>query len=259
MIIVEYKKLLFRIKHVWFADDSDINKILENDKTSSLIYLHGIYNPLKIDGSVLKEQYTITKNLNISLEEMEENLSKSLSRSIKRGSKRNVTIETYYEIDSVKMHFSKLDSLYSKMYKSKKIKKSLNLKLMKEYFAKKSLVLYLIFIDEELIGFQADIFDKKYARAWVGSFDFINELYNNSIIGHIHNYFNWFAITNLKERGVIYYDMGGINSFNKPNSISQYKLKYFCDYDTKDTYFNIIVLRTFFMKFLFKIWTALKK
>jgi hypothetical protein len=190
---------------------------------------------------------------------MEENISKSLRRSIKRGSKKNVTIETYYEIDSVKMYFSKLNSLYSKMHKSKKIKNSLNLKLMKEYFAKKSLVLYLIFFDEKLIGFQADIFDTKNARAWVGSFDFRNDSYSNSIIGQIHDYFNWYALTNLKKRGINYYDVGGINSFTNPNSNSLYKLKFFIEYDRKETYYNIIVFKSILAKILYKLLEIIRK
>jgi hypothetical protein len=77
MLIVHYKKLLFKIKHVWFLEDDGIDKIVDMDKNSDLIYFHGIDKPLTFNKSVVNKQYTIIKNLNYSLEDMDEIISKS--------------------------------------------------------------------------------------------------------------------------------------------------------------------------------------
>ena len=61
---------------------------------------------------------------------------------------------------------------------------------------------------------------------WISAFDFRNDVNDSQVLSRAHQRLDWELLLWCKDRGITRFDFGGINSFEEPNGIAQFKLKF---------------------------------
>lgn len=187
-------------------------------------------------------QHTLIKDLSPNEEILFQSLGKHLRKHIRkceREHEANIEFYTSYEIISNKSILLTCKKLYEKMFADKGMNVKFNLKLAELYCKNNALVVGIAYIDDIPVGFTSLIYDSINARAWVGAFDFRNTDKNSYTLSRAHRLLNWKRMIWCKEQGIQQFDFGGINSFDKPNTIAKFKLEF--EPENKVTYYNYLV------------------
>lgn len=237
MLKVQYKKHFIKLEHRWFASAEELAEKSDAD----VIYMHGV-EPESVPATAFSgEQKTLIKDLTLPEEALFLTLGKHLRAYIKRSMKENVQIRM---IDSPELldnreHMENAAKLYEKMYMDKGIKAAFNRTLAEQYAAQNALCIAAAYIQGVMVGFDAVIYQGSQARLWLAAFDFRNESEDAQLLSRAHQRMDWELLLWCKERGIVDFDFGGVTSFENPNGIDSFKLKF--EKDNRVIYHNAVV------------------
>ncbi len=256
MLTVTYRKHGIRLSHVWFATENEILNKEYFRNAGDLIFLHE--TKCTPDKAILyTTQNTLVKDLSPDVDVIFDSLGKHLKSHIRRAEREGIVSIAFYDSQAVLSDYSLLSTckrLYEKMFSDKGMESEFNDTLAQKYCELNSLVIAIATIEEKPVGFCAMIYSGEQSRAWVSGFDFRSGEYDTHIMSRAQRLTNWRRLLWLKEHGVRWFDFGGINSFDEPNGIAQFKLEF--ENENKITYKNYLIPRTllgriglwFFMK-----------
>ena len=242
MLIVKYRNHGIKLAHVWFATTQDIVDRSYKLQKADIYYLHGISADSIGGGYLLTKQNSLIKDLSLSEDEMFNTLGKSLRKHIKKSERDGLVKIEFYDSEEILKNTTLLSTgkhLYEKMKSDKGIGGSFNTALAIEYCKANALMCGLATIEANPVGFCAVIYHQENSRAWVGAFDFRGGEYDTHIMSNAHRELNWKRMLWLKEHGVREFDFGGIDSFEKPNGVSLFKMEF--EQNNKITYNNFLV------------------
>ena len=241
MLTVSYKKHGIRLGHVWFATEDEAKEVYKFKNVADLIFLHGT-NVEPSNGVLYTTQHTLIKDLTLSEEELFASLGKHLRAYINRSKKEGIVKINIYTSELLLKNsdvFSSCKKLFEKMYHNKGMDNTFNESLAKKYCNANSLEIAVAYIDENPVGFSAVIHDGITARLWLSAFDFRSESTDSQVLSRGHQQLDYELLVYLKNLGVQSFDFGGVNSFDEPNGIAKFKMKF--ESKNKVTYNNYLV------------------
>lgn len=244
MLTVTYKKHGIRLSHVWFADESEISNKEYFRNAGDLIFLHE--TAIKPEnGTLYTTQNTLIKDLSPEIDEIYNSFGKHLRKHIRKAEKDGIVNIQFFDSEALLLEESVLSTckrLYEKMFSDKGLTSEFNTSLARNYCELNALVVAIASIEENPIGFCAVIYHGIHSRAWVSGFDFRGSEIDSHIMSGAQRLTNWKRLIWLKEHGVRWFDFGGINSFEEPNGIAQFKLEF--ESENKVTLKNYLIPRT---------------
>ncbi len=235
MVICTYKKGPLKIEHRWFCES-----LADLKSNADIIYIHGVGEKNNYKGASSGLQKTVIKDLSLPEEELFLTLGKHLRQYIKRSMKEDVSIQIFdsHAFLADRGALDEIARLYEKMYADKEMNVKFNRALAIEYARAGALCIAVARIGEALVGFDAVIHDDKHARLWLAAFDFRNEAEDSQKLSRAHQRMDWELLVWCKNRGMVDFDFGGIASFDTPNGIDAFKMKF--ESNNKVEYYNII-------------------
>ena len=247
MVICEYIKKFVKIEHRWFCSMEE-----EINSDADIIYLHGVTMVPSNWKGECSMQRSVVKDLSMSEADLFLTLGKHLRQYIKRSTREDVEITIYDSVSFLANDglVERIGMLYEKMYADKNIKTRFNYALTRAYAKNNSLCIAIASVGGRLVGFDAVICDDKHARLWLAAFDFRNESEDSQKLSRAHQRMDWELLVWCKNRGIIDFDFGGIASFENPNGIDGFKMKF--ESNNKVEYYNVILPNSILGKFLLK-------
>lgn len=242
MLSVTYRKHGIRLTHIWFATDEEIRNKAYKKGAGDLIFLHGS-NVEPDKGVNYSHQLSLIKDLRPDEDEIFLSLGKHLRQYIKRSAKEQLAEIRIYnseEILSTPSVLADCKVLFEKMYKDKGMDQTFNTNLAEMYLHLNVLSIAVAYnLDKKAIGFSAVIHHEKNARLWVAAFDFRNDTLDSQMLSRAHQRLDWELICYCKKIGLDWFDFGGVVSFDEPDGISQFKLKF--ESENKVEYDNYLI------------------
>lgn len=163
---------------------------------------------------------------------------------IKRSAKEqlvSISIFDSHSIDENRRVLDECKTLYEKMFSDKGMDIEFNEMLAKKYIEQNALTIAVAYdsTTQLPLGFSAIIHEGVNARLWLAAFDFRNETLDSQVLSRAHQRLDWELICWCKQNGVCLFDFGGVNSFEEPNGIAQFKMKF--EDKNRVTYTNYLV------------------
>lgn len=227
----------FTINHVWF--ETAQNFPFQN--SYDILVLHGHPEPLNRLGNhrcTSELQRTCVTDLTKPEEELFSLVSKSIRNHVNRSKRENVQITVYREEADILSVLDDFAEMYRGMFLEKDMPdKTLDIPLLKAYAKQDALIVTTAAIDGQVVKFNAHIHNGTQARGLYGCSQFRTvdkETYN--AIGRAGEYLDWMDLLYCKQLGITEYDWGGITSFEEPNGIDKYKMKFGVEFRE---YYNI--------------------
>ena len=249
MKTIKYKnKLNLNCGIIWFCKDiKDLGKDLD------IVELNGY--PHKIKNA--KKQSSLILNLEISEEEIFNEIKKNVKYEINRCYKENVkaTIYNSKELSNEKEELLNFKETYNKMYEEKNLSARLDLKLVQKYIDNNLFYLTKSHMDEKTLSYHAYLSDGKETRLLYSCSTFRSEKEESALIARANKFLHWEDIKYFKSIKVKVYDFGGISSFENPNGIDKFKMAFGGE---KIEYYNITFGKNLKGK-LFVFATKIKK
>ena len=252
MLSVTYGKFGLKLTHIYFATEEEIksNSILKS--AGDIVFLHGsLVQP--VSGVLYTKQNTLIKDLSLSESEIFSSFGKHLQQYIKRSQKEGLIQIKIFDSEEIKNNpqiLSDCKRLYEKMFSDKGMKVTFNTKLSEKYVKHNSFCVAMAY-DKIPIGFSAIIHNDSNARLYVAAFDFRNDLMDSQVLSRGHQRLDWELLRWCKKKGITAFDFGGVNSFEEPNGIAQFKMKF--ESDNRVTYSNYLIPNSLMGKLVIKI------
>jgi len=198
MLEINKKRLIFKIKEIWFADYP-----FDVEKCDSVVF-RGCRNKIDVQGFKRIAFPTLVIDLSQDLGKIWKDMRKSSCRyAITRAEKEDVIVEknrNYEEFFKIYLQFIKLKHL--------RRNKDLSVRFMKKYgvlFTAKNK-------NNEILGGQFYLEDPSLSsiRWLIGASRRLEvDKKNQSLIGNANRLITWYAIKYAKEKGIKEFDMGG--------------------------------------------------
>ena len=252
MLITTYRKHFVRLSHVYFSSSAEPFDVKKH-KTGGVVFLHGTEIPPK-SGVLFTTQNTLVKDLSLPQEELFLTLGKHLRQYIKRSEKENIVELRFYDSEMLIREtsvFEDCKKLFEKMYSDKGIDSKFNTSLAKKYCQNGALLIGVAYINSVAVGFSAVIYHQENARLWLTAFNFRDDVHDSQILSRAHQQLDWKLLLECKKRGVLKYDFGGVESFDEPNGIDQFKMNF--ERNGKLTYNNYLIHRNLIGKLALKV------
>lgn len=214
-----------------------------------------------LGGVLFTTQNTVIKYLGIDHDALFLSLGKHLRAYIKRSQTEKLVFTEIYDslaLDNNQGLFSKVKYLYEKMFHDKGMDEHFNLELAKQYIARHGLCIGIAYTETQVpLGFSAIIHDKNSARLWLTAFDFRNEQLDAQVLSRAHQRLDYELLCWCNDKGITRFDFGGINSFEAPNGIAQFKLKF--ESNNRVVLNNYLVPNSLFGKLMLKLYLWRKR
>lgn len=217
----------FTINHVWFETAQNFPFGNQYD----ILVIHGNPDPCeKIGKHRCKSelQRTCITDLTKSDEEMFSLVSKSIRNHINRSKRENVQITVYEKEADILSVLDDFAEMYHGMFLEKGMpERYLDVPSLEAYAKQGALVVTAAAIDGQIVKFNAHIHNGVLARGLYGCSQFraVDKEISNAI-GRAGEYLDWMDMLYFKQLGIKEYDWGGISSFENPNGIDKYKMKF---------------------------------
>lgn len=241
MLKVTYRKKGIKLSHVWFATDGQITSGEFRQDCGDIIYLHGINAKSAPEGGIRSRQLSLIKELTPDKESLFLSLGKHLRQYIKKSEKeQKIVIQILSSVDLLKkqMVISQIAVLYEKMFKDKGMTEHFNVPLAKKYIQQDALIVALAMDETRPVGFSAVVHDHNHSRLWLTGFDFRDERNDSQVLSRAHQRLDWELLCWCKDHGIMSFDFGGVNSFEDPDGISQFKMKF--ENENRVEYYNYL-------------------
>lgn len=241
-------------KHVWFENANDFRI----DGNYDVVIFHGNPNKLERIGKYKCQselQRTGISDLTKSEEELFSQLSKSIRNHVNRSKRENVQFRVYCDEASINAVMDDFAAMYHEMFVEKGMKDIfLNVNNLRAYAKQDALLVTSVEIGGQITGFNAYVIDKTHARCLNGCSLFRNvDKETQNAIGRADEYLHWRDMLLCKNMGITEYDWGGLVSFENPNGIDQFKMKFGIE---PREYYNITCICSFRAKVYYGIKNA---
>lgn len=217
----------FSVNHVWFETAQNFPFRNHYD----ILIIHGNLEPCdKLGKNRCKTelQRTCISDLTKSEEELFHLMSSSTRGHINRCIRKDVMISAYCHEADILTVLDNFSETYHGMFLEKGIPdKFLPLEELKAYAHSNSLLITTAEIDGQPVQYHAYITDKTHSRLLYSCSRFRSandEL--RRLTGWANDYLHWKDMLYCKQQGIKEYDWGGISSFENPNGIDKYKMKF---------------------------------
>lgn len=258
MVSATYRKKLFRLKHLWFADIYDALQMISNTTDADLIYIHGIADTDIPNAVRLGTQHTLIKQLDDDPDAVFQTFGKHLRKFIQRSIGEGTIIRHFEGEEIDEKVLNACMNLYNKMKEDKGVSGTFNTDLAREYVKSGNLLVSLAFVGETVVGFKASIIDKTNLRAWVSAFSFRDGIIDAHVISRAHQLLEWEIMRTCCHKGISTLDFGGIYSFDEPNGIDTFKMS-LAKEGLHVTYHNYLVGTSLLGKLIVLGYKILKK
>lgn len=247
----------FSVNHVWFENAQNFPFRNQYD----ILVIHGNPEPLKKLGHYTctsELQRTCITDLTKSEEELFSLVTKSIRNHVNRCKRENVQIAVYKDEADILSILGPFSQMYQQMFLEKGMsEKALDIDALNVYAKHGSLVVSSASVDGQIVRFNAYLHNGLYARA-LYSCSLFREVdkETSQAIGRAGEYLDWMDLLYCKQLGIKEYDWGGITSFENPNGIDKYKMKFGVEFRE---YYNITCRCTFRSKVIYHIKHLLGK
>lgn len=241
MLTVTYRKHGIKLSHVWFASEEEIFSGAYKEGSGNLIFLHGTMTAPH-GGKLYSTQHTLIKDLTPSEDELFASLGKHLRQYIKRSKNDAHIANSFYDPGMIRESPVVIDicgRLYDKMFADKGSLQHFNVDLANRYALANALYIGISFFGEKPVGFSAIVADENNARLWTSAFDFRNGEMDAQVLSRAHQRLDWEILLWCKRLGIRRFDFGCVNSFDNPNGIAQFKMKF--EQNNRTTYDNYLI------------------
>ncbi len=110
---------------------------------------------------------------------------------------------------------------------------------LKSYAKSNACMISVAYLNNEPLVYHSYIFDQKNSRLLHSCSSFRKqEAFDRKMIALANKCLSWKDMQYFKNTGVVYFDWGGVSSFDNPNGIDEFKFRFG---GTPKTYFNITV------------------
>lgn len=247
----------FTRNHIWFEDAAA--QTISGDY--DVLILHG--NPVAVEKIGSRKcqselQRTAVTDLTKSEEELFSLVTKSIRNHVNRSKRENVQIAVYRDAAELEPVLKDFAEMYHGMFLEKGMPdRFLEVNELQAYAAQGALVVSTASIDGDVVRFNAYIHNGSQARALYSCSQFRSvekDVYQ--AIGRAGEYLDWMDLLYCKQMGVTEFDWGGITSFEEPNSIDKYKMKFGVEFRE---YYNLTCICSFRAKVYYLLRSLLGK
>lgn len=225
MVLATYHKYGIRLTHIWFASEQEIKETIESKTPKTdVLFVHGADMSDFSSAYSVSRQKTLIKHIGGTEEDIWGTFGKHLRKFINRSINENTTVKIFYGKDINDSILKQCAVLYEDMKRDKGIPDHFNMELAKLYARQENLLVSLAYSEGEAIGFKASIIDCRCLRGWVSAFCFREHEEAAQLIGRAHQQLEWETMKYCLQRGIRFYDFGGIDSFENPNGIAKFKM-----------------------------------
>lgn len=224
---VIYKKYGIKIHHIWNFEKNNLDLLKSN---ADILYFHGV-NP-KFYSTRYEEsysQYTLITNLEEEENILKKKISKNYRYEINKCVKENIKTNIYTSENLLNNKFilEEFKKCYEDMYLKKEIRHKFNMDLIMKYIENDMLIITTVEDDnEKTVVFHAYITSKNNVRLLYSTSVFRNDNVDASKIGRFNKYLHWNDIKYFKYRNIKSLDWGGLSSFEDPNGIDLFKIRF---------------------------------
>lgn len=242
-----YKKKMLHLAQIWFYEKiEDFPKKENSDaadaKKADIAFYHGIRELVQDAAVICQTFHTQMSDLTLPEEQLFSKISKTQRYEIRKNMREDVTLRTWDSEQILKepQLLEGLAVMFEALYASKGSRKTMNLEQMRKYAQAGGLFITRIEKDGEPLVYHSYIVDGENARLLHSVSDF-RERGDASLIAHSNKRLHWEDMKLFAQRGVKYYDWGGISSLEEPNGIDRFKMKFGGDITT---YYNVFTGQT---------------
>jgi hypothetical protein len=240
MVLTTYKKKGIRLTHVWFATAKELQELAKGRAGSDVFFIHGAKY---IDGpfsTMVFEQPSLIKHITDEEADVWGTYGKHLKAYIKRSIREESTVQIFRGNDISPELLDTCAELYEQMKAAKGMVDTFNRLLAESYTKQDALVISMDYVNNKPVGFNAYIADDSHFRTWLTAFAFREEEFDAQVVSRAHQLLEWETMRYCCQKGIVSYDFGGIESFDNPNGIDQFKINFAKEGD-RVTYDNFLL------------------
>lgn len=237
--------------HVWFESAGDT--LIHGGY--DILIIHGNQEPVKTLGNKTCEaelQRTGISDLTKSEEDLLRLVSSTIRNHINRCKRENIIVSVFRKETDVLSVLKDFAETYHGMYAEKGMPdRYLPLDELKSYAKDGSLLITTAEINGQPVQYHAYILDETHTRLLFSCSHFRSaDKEFRQAIGRANDYLHWMDLLYCKQLGITEYDWGGITSFEEPNGIDKYKMKFGIEFRE---YYNITCIRSFPAKVYYRL------
>lgn len=259
MIDISYRKKFLKVNQIWYPGNVTIFELLRQKRKGDILFVHGMpVRETKGRFREWQEYHTCMNDLTVTEEHMLMGINKAVRYQFRRSEKDNIEICFYAKEDirrSPKL-LSEFADIYERMYQSKGSNIKFNMAAVKKYLETDAVIFSAVRHEGELLVFHSYICDSKDTRLLHSASCFREESADQSMIGRANKRLHWEDMLYFKQKGLLWYDWGGISDFDNPNGIDEFKLKFGGE---KITYYNVFAGNTLLGKLAVMAMKCAKK
>lgn len=254
MVIVESKgKRKLISAFIYFMENE-----IPNTDADIINYMAVASVPDKLKKSIsIESQRTLVSDLKETENVLFSKIQPRMRSAIRKADKENIKYR-YFNYDKIDDDvIQKISNVYCKMYKSKGMDVDSPEMSIRDRIDAKAILITEAYVSDISLVYHAYVYDEKHTRLLYSCSDFRNEQDIEILIGLANKSLHWHDMKMFKEQGVEMYDWGGVNSFDEPNGIDVFKMKFGAD---RKIFYNIIQNKTLLAKLLNgKLYQLVKK
>lgn len=236
MLTATYKKKNLKISHVWFKDAGEKLPDIKTD----LFFIHGTPDaPEDALPMIVSPQKTLVTSLS-GEEDITSRFSRETRRHLRKAQNDAITTSVFeskdlLNEDDIILEFGRC---YERMFEHKDRKVRFNYDVVKAYINANMLTITTANYGGKNVVFHSCIVSPGYVRILHSVSNFREENLDANLIGRANRLLHYQDIIYFKNKGVAYYDWGGITNFDEPNGIDRFKLGFGGE---QKVYLNIIM------------------
>ncbi len=223
MLICIYNKRGMRVAHVWFPNNCSELPEIEAD----IIFIHGSsVNRQGNPSNLVEDQKTLITDLSTS--DIDLKMSRDTRRQIRRAQEDDIKASYYNSaaLNKIPELIKEMGDAYETMFKHKNRKVRFNYDLIAAYIKHCVLMISTAGFCGHNIVFHSYIVSKEAVRALHSVSVFRDGQIDPRVAGRANKYLHYQDMLYFKDQGVIYYDWGGISSFEEPTGIDRFKMEF---------------------------------
>lgn len=251
---IEVKSKIFKRQYIWFEQFDTFDEIQTLHDVDVVLIRANKIKFLENDYVLCNKQNSLYADLYMPETELWNLINKTFKYHINRSKRDNIIIKTYtsQQILENKYILNNLAEVYSNMYIEKGITgESLCINELEALACSGNLIITVAMFDDKPIVYHSYIFNDCNCRLLQSCSEFrVVDKNMKNLIGRANKRLHWEDMLLFKNKGLKYYDWGGVSSFDSPNGIDTFKMSFG---NEKISYYNITIFKSYRRKVVAKI------